>query len=127
VLRFAVLRFAVLRFAVERFAVDRFFADERFAVPRLAVVRLALPRFAVVRFALLRFAVPRFAVERLRVPDARRCPSPSSSSSLPISFVAAPTAAGMATPSAAPTTTFLDVDIPSSSLAMGHSFVTSRR
>jgi hypothetical protein len=100
-------------------AAVRFFAVERLAVPRFAVVRFAVPRFAV-----LRFAVERFAVERLRVPDERREPP---SSSLPISFVAAPTAAGMATPSAAPTTTFFDVDIPSSSLGMGHSFVTSRR
>jgi hypothetical protein len=134
--RFAVERFAVVRLAVDRFAVERF-AVERFAVERFAVERFAVDRFAVERFAVDRFFAldPRFAepaFDRERLPPARRrgaFPSSSPPSSLsplspPISFFAAPTAAGMATPSAAPATTFAGVDIPSSSeLAMVHLLV----
>lgn len=53
--------------------------------------------------------------DALRRPCCDRPPPPPSSwSSLsPISFLATPTAAGTATPSAAPATTFLLVDMPS--------------
>jgi hypothetical protein len=68
-----------------------------------------------------------FADDVLRERDGRRCddpplsespsppPSPSPSSSEPISFFATPTAAGIATPSAVPATTFCVVERPSSS------------
>jgi hypothetical protein len=50
----------------------------------------------------------------LRPPCREPPPPPSSWSSLsPISFLATPTAAGTAMPSAAPATTFLPVDMPS--------------
>jgi hypothetical protein len=49
--------------------------------------------------------------ERPALPPPSSWPSPS-----PISFLATPTAAGTATPIAAPATTFLPVDIPSFSL-----------
>jgi hypothetical protein len=84
----------------------------------------------------LRFAVeprPRLAWEdplrpelldlaRLRPPCCERlpslAPSPWSSSPFPRNFFATPTAAGTATPMAAPATTFLPVDIPSFSLSL---------
>ena len=93
--------------------------------PLLLVRRL--PDFVVRR-------LPDFAVEPVRffVPEERPrlellervvrppCCEPAAlpplsswSSSLPISFLATPTAAGTATPIAAPATTFLPVDIPS--------------
>jgi hypothetical protein len=59
---------------------------------------------------------------RLRPPCCERLPSgaPSSwsSSPFPRNFFATPTAAGTATPMAAPATTFLPVDIPSFSLSL---------
>jgi hypothetical protein len=52
-------------------------------------------------------------------PELPCCSSPPSSSSpLPSSFLATVTAAGTAIPTAAPATTFLPVDMPSSSLAI---------
>jgi len=87
----------------------------------LLVVR-RLPDFAVDP---VRFFVPdeRLRPELLerdapRPPCGERPPPPSSWSSLsPISFLATPTAAGTATPIAAPATTFLPVDIPSFSFS----------
>jgi hypothetical protein len=141
--RFAVERFAGARLAVERFAVERFagarLAVDRFAVELLAVERFAVERFAVERFAVERFAVERFAVERLaveRFADVRFAVDPRlaavrlrgvvdppscfpSPSSLPRTFFATPTAAGIATPAiAAPAATFCVVDIPSFSSSL---------
>jgi len=66
---------------------------------------------------------------RLRPPCCERLPSraPSSwsSSPFPRNFFATPTAAGTATPMAAPATTFLPVDIPSFSLSSLLSISTS--
>ncbi|HZU20836.1 MAG TPA: hypothetical protein VE982_06430 [Gaiellaceae bacterium] len=65
----------------------------------------------------------RAEVERRRGSAADCSSSPDDSSSEPISFFATPTAAGIATPSAVPATTFCAVDRPSSS---SFDMVTSR-
>jgi hypothetical protein len=72
------------------------------------------------RVALFRAEEPRRVV-------ARRGSSPSPSPSEPISFFATPTAAGIATPSAVPATTFCVVESPSSSFAMPPPCSTWRR
>jgi hypothetical protein len=124
---FDAVRFAdaAPRFNVDRVLDDaRFFADDArlfVAVPRLELAR----RFAPPRFDV----VPRFVLALrvfVRPPEERRLalrpfspPSSSFSESPPISFFATVTAAGTATPIAAPATTFLG-ESPSSSLAMHH-------
>jgi hypothetical protein len=81
---------------------------------------LLLPRELLVRRDRLD-AVLEPARERLPERCCRPPPScccwPSPSSPLPSSFLATPTAAGTAIPTAAPATTFLPVDIPSWSLS----------
>jgi hypothetical protein len=94
----------------------------------------ARPRLDVERARL----VPVERLRELRAPELRRVLEPprldppsldsdesSSSSPLPMSFFATPTAAGTATPSAAPATTFWVVDIPSSSPPPFSSFIPS--
>ena len=112
---------------VERVARDRDVPD----LDRLPLARLDDPLLVVRRlpdFAVdpVRFFVPEELRPELLERDALRppccerppSPSPSSWSSLsPISFLATPTAAGTATPIAAPATTFLPVDIPSFSFS----------
>jgi hypothetical protein len=112
---------------VERAERDRGVPDlDRVPLARLddplPVVR-RLPDFAVepVRFFVpderLPLELPERAALRLPCRERPALPPPSSWSSLsPISFLATPTAAGTATPIAAPATTFLPVDIPSVSL-----------
>jgi len=105
--------------------------DEPLLLPLLLLL-LLLP--VLLLLLLLPELLPRFAVEdrpRLDCEDPRRpelldrarlpppccellpAPSSCSSSPFPRSFFATPTAAGTATPIAAPATTFLPVDIPS--------------
>jgi len=105
------------------FAVEpvRFFApDERLRPEPPERLPLVLPeRLPLELPEPLRLELPERPA--LRPPPCwARPPSPplSSWSSLsPISFLATPTAAGTATPSAAPATTFLPVDIPSLSFS----------
>jgi len=113
----AALALAVVARELVFFAVLAFFAVLGLREPD--VVGLREPD--VVRPDELRADVLR----RLEVepPDSRPLSLESSSPSEPISFLATPTAAGIATPSAVPATTFLVVDRPSSSL---FDMVTSR-
>jgi hypothetical protein len=101
-----VLRLRLDELVPLREPVDRFDAPER--------LRDELDRLFVAE-GLLFDPVDR-ALERVRfpvLPASPLCPSSPPSSPFPSSFFATPTAAGTATPMAAPAATFLPVDIPS--------------
>jgi len=113
---------AFARVLEERVFVERVFVERPFVVEAPFVE----PVFVVARFVPVLRAIADFG----RVPDAlvlelRRCVE--GRSALESSFFAAPTAAGIATPNAAPATTFFDVDIPSSLVSMRFTSFTSRR
>jgi hypothetical protein len=108
------------RLLLERFAAELLLPLDRFdpeLLPLLDRFDAELPRRVACEDR-LRAELPDF---RPVCPEPWPSPPPSfcwSSSPLPRSFFATPTAAGTATPAATPATTFLPVDIPSFSLSL---------